>query len=488
MASESTSTPGTGERWKAHYPPYDPSDPKGFSYETVVRRWPIIITGVIDRIHRLNHEATMASRSDQSGSATNDVEVNERIEEGKGIIGKASKLKYDMARDRPMEKIENDGGLNVDIFNAELDELVKEGKGSWFKAPWLFAECYLYRLMRTWFAPTKHWNNFDPFFAQKEDSFRGSAAAVYQLASMMQELESEKEALIKEPARLEVLWDEMIQMCLWGNATDLSLLTNLTHEDIEKLQTVEKETRDARKEFILCDDSDAAWEALKSGSDRVDFILDNAGFEFFTDLVFADFLVTYTPYISRVVFHPKTIPWFVSDVNPPDLDSLLRALSSPSSFFSTPPSPFQASAVSALVSRWKRYFEEGSFSFSVPRETGYGEKSGADFWTDPRAYWNLHLDDPEGLKSLEGCAVVVFKGDLNFRKLTGDVKWPCSTPFAEALGPLRGRIPILSLRTNKADVIVNVSEDVARDVERKDEKWRVNGKYALILFCAKDGV
>ena len=27
-----------------------------------------------------------------------------------------------------------------------------------------------------------------------------------------------------------------------------------------------------------------------------------AGFELFTDLVFADFLVTYTPHVSRVVF------------------------------------------------------------------------------------------------------------------------------------------------------------------------------------------
>ena len=32
-----------------------------------------------------------------------------------------------------------------------------------------------------------------------------------------------------------------------------------------------------------------------------------AGFELFTDLVFADFLVSYTPYVSHVVFQWVTI-------------------------------------------------------------------------------------------------------------------------------------------------------------------------------------
>jgi hypothetical protein len=63
---------------------------------------------------------------------------------------------------------------------------------------------------------------------------------------------------------------------------DLSLLTNLTHEDISKLQTVGKEEQAKRKEFILRDDSPEAWEALKAGNDDegksespVAIILDN---------------------------------------------------------------------------------------------------------------------------------------------------------------------------------------------------------------------
>ena len=62
-------------------------------YETVVKRWPIILTNVIDFIHRVNHDLTM----------DRDASSEEKIQEGKQIIEKISKLKYEMARDRALE-------------------------------------------------------------------------------------------------------------------------------------------------------------------------------------------------------------------------------------------------------------------------------------------------------------------------------------------------------------------------------------------------
>lgn len=78
-------------------------------------------------------------------------------------------------------------------------------------------------------------------------------------------------------------------------------------------------------------------------------------------------------------------------------------------------------------------------------------------------------------------------------RLTGDIKWPVSTPFDvaignlafksdlqtltySAIGPLAGDFPILSLRTNKADVAVGVPQEVADKLDKAGEKWRVNGK------------
>jgi len=61
-------------------------------------------------------------------------------------------------------------------------------------------------------------------------------------------------------------------------------------------------------------------------------------------------------------------------------------------------------------------------------------------------------------------------------RLTGDIRWPAWTPFETAIGPLAGSFPLLSLRTNKADVVVGVPKEIAQELDHSGEKWRVNGR------------
>lgn len=90
------------------------------------------------------------------------------------------------------------------IYNEELERLAKEGKGTWFTAPWLYAEyacilshsdhvftscrCYLYRLLRSHFATTKYWKDYDPFRTQKDDTFQASGTAIYSKSSMWRDV------------------------------------------------------------------------------------------------------------------------------------------------------------------------------------------------------------------------------------------------------------------------------------------------------------
>lgn len=46
-------------------------------------------------------------------------------------------------------------------------------------------------------------------------------------------------------------------------------------------------------------------------------------------------------------------------------------------------------------------------------------------------------------------------------------------------GPLAHAFPLLSLRTNKADVVVGVPRSVAEALDARGEKWRISGRYVV---------
>jgi len=111
----------------------------------VVKRWPVILTTIIDSVYSENHELNEVP------------EKVDKLEEGKAMIATISRLKYDMARDRALEyvvllylleipelhsrrPIPADGEALVDEYNAELARLEERGQNTWFTAPWLYAE------------------------------------------------------------------------------------------------------------------------------------------------------------------------------------------------------------------------------------------------------------------------------------------------------------------------------------------------------------
>ncbi|OCK79675.1 DUF89-domain-containing protein [Lepidopterella palustris CBS 459.81] len=468
-------------------PPYSTSDTSSFAYISARDRWPVIITQGIDDVHRETMTAT-------------DPEV---VNEGKQIIAELTKLKYELQHDRPMTLIPDDGYADIKEYNQELEAL---GNPKWFGVPWLFAECYLYRRISSFFYLSQKWKSYDLFARQKMSTFKSSRPAVLELAGrykdIVTELESKhtlKGAKTKEEleAAEKILFIEMCEICLWGNATDLSLLTNLSYEDIQKLQGTE--ARKASEKNIVVNDLNAAFSVLYEGQRagkterRVDIILDNAGFELFVDLILAGYLIS-SGLATEVVLHPKRIPWFVSDVVPKDFADLINALADPQAFYSTPseddkhtgksPQPLsdiEVGNLSFLFRHWSTFHAEGQL---LIRPNG--------FWTEGGSYWRLPTSNPALFEDLQDSELVVFKGDLNYRKLTGDAMWSPTTPFSEAIGPLGpgSGLRILALRTCKADVIVGlpIGEDErlrATDGGGGDSgarKWAWSGKWAVVQF------
>lgn len=389
------------------------------------------------------------------------------------------------------------------------------------------------RRISTSFSLSTHWKNYDVFSRQKIKTFRSSRPAVLELASRYKDIVTQMEAdqsktgAEHDEAR-RILFFEMLEICLWGNATDLSLLTNLTYEDIQKLQG--SEARKASEKNILVNDLGTAYETLLEAKRegkaerRVDIVLDNAGFELYVDLILAGYLLS-SGLATTVVLHPKVIPWFVSDVVPADFPALLNALANPRSFYETPsdeeklqgkaaPPPLaekEASDLGFLFQEWSRHHAEGELVLR-PRRS----------WTWPGSYWRLPPLDKELYEDLKESELVVFKGDLNYRKLTGDVcsfpfssqhyiymhsredskkkrsntqiqaAWDPTTPFTTAIGPLGpgSGVNVLALRTCKADVVVGLKPGVDEELRAKEggggdsgaRKWAWSGKWAVVSY------
>lgn len=650
--------------WLPPVEPCSPADKQSFAYKSVSQRWPTIITSAIDALYQASYALSYSSDRQLAEA---------KIQESKEIVERMSKLKHDMGRDRPLEQIGDDGGDPTD----EYDQVIQQNGWTWFSAPWLFAECYLYRLLRSFFARSQHWKQYDPFSTQKVGAFRSSASAISQLSDAVEQLIKKAEAGAQQRMTgdvdtvdegLKVVFRELVQTSLWGNATDLSLLTHLTHADLQQLQAggLGAEAQSKREKFILSglDGISMAWDTLVAqteaniagaGQSRIDIILDNSGFELFTDLLLADFLLS-SGMTDQVVFHPKDMPWFVSDVTPSDFLFTLEALQS-ADFFSKAqnsenstalpprtsrsssrqremvadmqhfecerrdmspagsrilrmaavpeegttsgvaqgakidehaygsrslqrrdtsessrgrveeaedaalgsrgrpragpaagsrslqldPSFFQnarsrtvspsrsyvmdsssmqsfssilrngeqaskqnqdgqeerrgrsalsdhTSSTQRLATRWTSYMASGKFALAIPPDTPLGgspelrNAGQGDFWTSYHNYPSMSRVAPQLHASLAASRLVISKGDLNYRKWCSDARWPSETPFADVLGPSKGTMNLLVLRTNKADVCVGVPKDRLATLDKEDPGWRVNGKFAVVEF------
>lgn len=155
----------------------------------------------------------------------------------------------------------------------------------------------MYRYLRILFATTENWTSFDPFAISKMDTFASAAPGVYALAHSVNDLIRNSDDDDQEAAFLE-----LAQVALWGNATDLSLLQNLDHAQIQDLQKTGRAAQKEAEKLILANDLGKAWACLSSLKNaRVDIVLDNAGFELYGDILFGDWLLS-TSHCKEVVF------------------------------------------------------------------------------------------------------------------------------------------------------------------------------------------
>jgi hypothetical protein len=164
-----------------------------------------------------------------------------------------------------------------------------------------------------------------------------------------------------------------------------------------------------------------------------------------------------------VTLYFKTMPWFVSDATKDDLVWIFDQLKNPAA----------SSLWQTTCKRWQEHIRNGQWIIQTHR-----------FFTLSYDFAEMRRLAPELYCTMSQSHLIIFKGDLNYRKLVGDLQWPINERFQTAL---RGFLPtsLVVLRTCKSDVQLELDLKSARQVAHQDPKWMTNGKWGVIQAVFK---
>ncbi|ELU02892.1 hypothetical protein CAPTEDRAFT_99966 [Capitella teleta] len=413
---------------------------RDFAYPTMKERVPIIITKALDTLNRKNKIFIK-----DHGQEVADLVI--------ALVGRLSKLCYEVKTNKPLTPL-TDKAEDNECWNRILSE---EENPCWFNSAWLLTECYAYRRIMEAVMLSPQLGFLDPFGEQKREALIGAMNAI---KALVRNTQAAVKASIDDSKSKRHHLNQLMRVCLWGNRCDLSISAGQsnTYGEMPEIETLDS--------YLLTDNIDQVWNqfnvARLEGKVVLHVVLDNAGFELLSDFCLADFL-TSSGLVDRIHFHGKPLPWFVSDVTPMDWDWTLDQLTN-----------CEDTVMQSMASVWKqRLGDGGPWSFSVH-----------DFWCSPCDFSRMKRYAPDLHSILEEASLVIFKGDLNYRKLIGDLKWPFCTPFKEALRGFQPA-PLCALRTIKCDTVVGLSEGQAeKALETTGEDWMIPGTYGVIQFSS----
>jgi len=321
---------------------------------------------------------------------------------------------------------------DVPDWNRELAQYA--GK-TWLEIPWYFAETYFYRrlLNVVRYFQAGEWQGVDPFQKQKQIQMK---ADVQRLASAWEQVSA------LEP---ETRFEALLHSSLWGNRADLSNFT-VRVKARGGLATA------TERHLILINHTERVRKLLAGGLPRVDFICDNVGSDLLFDLALADFLLC-QGWAQTINLHLKSQPFFVSDALPEDALHTVNLLKVASSL-----------GLQDLGARLNENLTAERLVFATD-----------PFWTTNRMFRQMPIHLRQELAS---AGLVLVKGDVNYRRLLDDRRWPHTTRMEDVCAYFPA--PFVALRTLKGEIMVGLKVGQTESLQAEDPSWMINGKRGVI--------
>ncbi len=317
----------------------------------------------------------------------------------------------------------------------------------WHDSEWFFAETYGFRLL---LAACRYFETrVDPFGPAKRAELDSGAPFLPIKRFFGEHGAAQLETLPAASHEHGVgLVADALALSTWGNKADISFAAG---------GAIDHSAGQSR--LLLIDDRAAAARALVSRRGAVHIVSDNSGAELGADLVLALTICGLTP--KSVVLHPKLYPTYVSDTTVEDVNLFLAAAAA-----------FDDEVVARFATAVRRAFDQGRLSLAPD-----------DYWCTTGF---LHELPHRVARSFDGAAMVIVKGDFNYRRGFRDTLWPPETDPAAALGT-HFDYPLLFLRTMKSDCLVGVPPTMCTRLDSTEPGWRTAGKRGVIQLVTSAG-
>lgn len=303
---------------------------------------------------------------------------------------------------------------------------------AWTQAPFLWAESYFYRQLLDavgYFAPGP-WQGIDPFRPFKATELRAPAVDA-ELAALDKSTSSSPKDLA----------NALLNASLWGNRADLGFRI-----------TAGPGVSEADEADLVADDSPLLWQLLAENAPAtLSFVADNAGRELLSDLILIDHLM-HSGAEHQVILHLKPYPYYVSDATTADVLEVLDRITA------------AGGSAGQVGHRLWSAMTDGRLKVRTH-----------PFWCAPLSF---HHMPPDLANEIAATAVTILKGDLNYRRVVGDLTWPATSSFPKLTRYFPS--PLATLRTLKSQVVVGLGPELLAGLDVAGQHWRTDGNHALI--------
>lgn len=293
-------------------------------------------------------------------------------------------------------------------------------------AKFLESEFFLYHIIKVkWDKDFPEMKDKDYFFMAKEKDWENKKdeyliekinALIYQSSSL------KKENLAN-----------YLNYMTTGNSHDLS-------QKKDYIPTDEKEIKYLTSDSVR---DDVFNFMVRRKYNRFDILCDNAGVELLSDYLFALYLLQ-TNTVQVVYMHLKPIPMFVSDATNNDFTYMKQLIKK------------ENETIYQMVTQ----YEKERRLIVIHNE---GELFSTPYFSECNFISDIMRKKSE---------LIILKGDLNYRRLVGDLAWE----YSQSIRPIiRSFIdcPILCLRCIKSDLLLGLSqEDIEKTIRTKNKEFK----------------